>query len=542
MDKPNARTVTLAFTALSLLLITETRPLVAQPSDCVFSSDLAQFRQAVGSESVGECVEDETMSDSGDRHQRTTRGELVWRHPDGRSVFTNGYETWLNGPDGVVRRLNSDRFAWERDDQQAAAQASPITIASVASQTALATPSANSAPTTTPTAVSQQGVVATLSVADPPDIGGGLRLGGLSGLVPLDRTGTMFMAVTDRGPNKDAKVNGNKVATFLAPSYSPSLVKLRRDQDGVHVVDRIPLRLRQGTDSVTGGPGVSGLPNTSSKEAAYDADARHSLGTDPNGVDTEGIALDPRDGSFWLCEEYGPSILHVASDGTILTRLVPQGSDLKGVGYDVRQVLPPVLLRRKDNRGFEGVAISPEGGTVFAIMQSPLSIPNNDAGEASRSLRVVAVDVSADPRTAAMYLYQTEPASAVGAGRQDAIKVGDLAAVSSMRLLVTERDSGGAASYRKVYQIDLSAATDIKDMAFAQKPLEQMSDGDIDRAGVIPVAKRAVVDLGVMGFDHELVEGLTLVDDSTIAVINDNNFDASEPSELMLIRLADPVW
>lgn len=27
--------------------------------------------------------------------------------------FTDGYRTWVNGPDGVERRLNSRRFSWE---------------------------------------------------------------------------------------------------------------------------------------------------------------------------------------------------------------------------------------------------------------------------------------------------------------------------------------------------------------------------------------------------------------------------------------------
>jgi len=378
-------------------------------------------------------------------------------------------------------------------------------------------------------------------ISSPPDIGGGVRLGGLSGLAALDRTGTMFMAVTDRGPNRGAQVGGDKVATFLAPTYSPSLVKLRRDEDGLHVVERIPLRLARGTDSVTKGPGVSGLPVARSAEPAYDVDLRRKLGVDPNGVDTEGIAIDPRDGSFWLCEEYGPSILHIAGDGTILTRLVPKGLDLKGVGYDVKQVLPAVLLKRKENRGFEGIAISPDGATVFAIMQSPLAIPDENAGESSRNLRMVAVDVSGEPRTTAMYLYRTEPFSAVGAGQQDDIKVGDLVAFSSTRFLVMERDSGAAVSHRKIYLLDLAGATDIKDRSFSGKPLEQMSDGEMAKVKVTAVTKRLVVDLVGLGFSHELVEGLALVDDTTIAVINDNNFDSSEPSELMLIRLATPV-
>src|SRR4051794_8059488 len=50
-------------------------------------------------------------------------------------------------------------------------------------------------------------------LADPPDVGG-TYLGGLSGLAALDRAGTAFLTVTDRGPNRDMKVRGTKASAF----------------------------------------------------------------------------------------------------------------------------------------------------------------------------------------------------------------------------------------------------------------------------------------------------------------------------------------
>ena len=29
------------------------------------------------------------------------------------TAFTDGYHTWVNGPNGVQERLNSQRFAWQ---------------------------------------------------------------------------------------------------------------------------------------------------------------------------------------------------------------------------------------------------------------------------------------------------------------------------------------------------------------------------------------------------------------------------------------------
>lgn len=40
---------------------------------------------------------------------------MVWRKQDNRTAFTDGYRTWINGPNGLQQRLNTERFAWEHD-------------------------------------------------------------------------------------------------------------------------------------------------------------------------------------------------------------------------------------------------------------------------------------------------------------------------------------------------------------------------------------------------------------------------------------------
>lgn len=65
-------------------------------------------------QTVGTCLDDEWHDpQSGDGLQHTTRGLLVWRKADNHTAFTDGYRTWVNGPQGIQKRLNSQRFAWE---------------------------------------------------------------------------------------------------------------------------------------------------------------------------------------------------------------------------------------------------------------------------------------------------------------------------------------------------------------------------------------------------------------------------------------------
>lgn len=62
---------------------------------------------------VGRPLEDEHHAASGDSLQQTTTGLMVWRKADNWTAFTDGWTTWINGPEGVQVRPNGERFDWE---------------------------------------------------------------------------------------------------------------------------------------------------------------------------------------------------------------------------------------------------------------------------------------------------------------------------------------------------------------------------------------------------------------------------------------------
>jgi hypothetical protein len=82
-------------------------------SGCTFVLGFAELRRMVGPEVVGDCVENQRFAEDGDARQQTTMGELVWRKADNVTAFTDGHQTWIVGPQGLQKRLNDDRFAWE---------------------------------------------------------------------------------------------------------------------------------------------------------------------------------------------------------------------------------------------------------------------------------------------------------------------------------------------------------------------------------------------------------------------------------------------
>jgi hypothetical protein len=99
----------------------------AAPSDaagCQFVMGFAAIRELIGVDKVGDCAENEHHNPAnGDALQKTSGGLLVWRKTDNFTAFTDGFRTWVNGPRGLQRRLNTERFDWEGGGAPAVAAA-----------------------------------------------------------------------------------------------------------------------------------------------------------------------------------------------------------------------------------------------------------------------------------------------------------------------------------------------------------------------------------------------------------------------------------
>lgn len=359
-------------------------------------------------------------------------------------------------------------------------------------------------------------------------VGAGVDLGGFSDLYPADRSGKTFWAVTDRGPNYDA--DGGQ--GFVVPTFTPRIVKIRLVGRRIRVERQLPLKLRRGyADPVTGSSYVTGLSNLPTDDASLDTAGR-LLPRDPYGVDTEGL-VRAVDGTFWMSEEYRPSVLHVAADGTILSRLVPRNdAGLDTPGVSVQRVLPAVLAEQKRNRGLEGLAISPDGRTLYAGMQSPLPIPDKKQSKLSRNLRVVRIDVSRPtaPRVTAEFLNVREPDSAA----DDDWKTSAMVWLGRDRLLIEERDGELPTRHTDLYAVDFRRATNLLGSAFddsgTRPALEELSTADLAARRVVAGAKLLVFDVAAAGVDNGKIEGIALTRrgrQTQLAMINDNDFDIS---------------
>ncbi|MGW2420923.1 esterase-like activity of phytase family protein [Streptomyces sp. NPDC001709] len=347
----------------------------------------------------------------------------------------------------------------------------------------------------------------------------GVNLGGIgSDMYPAGHKGE-YWTVTDRGPNGQIKVDGKKRRTFPVPGFDPAIVKIRVCGDTVRVVDAIPL-------TTSSGKAVTGLPDQQSRdEAPYTYDARTPLSYNPNGLDTEGI-VRAEDGTFWLVDEYGPSLVHVSARGEVLTRYVPKGLGLTGTDYPVVEALPSIYLHRKINRGFEGLAQLPGGDLVLAL-QSPLSLPDTDSGNASRTTRLLRFSPR-EKAVTAEYAYRFDPVNVVDPSEDDTseLKISSVVAVGGDRLLVEERTDKAA----RLQLVELGRRSNILgepwDDDTTSPSLEQLDDPAA--AGVPVLDKRLVVDLNKVDGVQQKIEGIARVDHDTLALINDNDFGMTD--------------
>ena len=87
-------------------------PTSVAAAECEFRFGFETLRDLIP-KIVGECLENEHYAANGNSEQQTTGGLMVWRKADNWTAFTDGYRTWINGPNGLEHRLNTERFDWE---------------------------------------------------------------------------------------------------------------------------------------------------------------------------------------------------------------------------------------------------------------------------------------------------------------------------------------------------------------------------------------------------------------------------------------------
>lgn len=375
------------------------------------------------------------------------------------------------------------------------------------------------------------------------------REAGFSGIYPVPGTnGREFWVCSDRGVNIDAaNANGGAAGgpcaptydkIYAFPGYAPKIHRVRLNGDSIQILNTITIKRPNGTGA-TGIINPTGFGSKATEVASTDTVmdcANFGTKTTPKdiwGIDAEGIAVDAQ-GNFWVCEEGGPTVWKLDQNGKVLKRYTPYATLPGAEPQDV--AIDTVFKYRKNNRGFEGIAIAPNGN-VYAIIQSPILYPTQSAGENTRVHRILEIN----PTTGATRMFAYLNDGVIGASGSNQIrlrdwKIGDMAAINDTTFLVIEAALRGTSDFKRVYKININGATPVHSGLYGTSTLEQLVDSaGLATNGIMPVKKTLFMNINAsgLGWDPSLdkPECLAIINDSTIVIGNDNDYAQRSPSE-----------
>ena len=382
--------------------------------------------------------------------------------------------------------------------------------------------------------------------ADPLENGvAGNSLGGLgSGLAYAG--GNTFVAVPDRGPNAksyDSAVDDttsyiNRFQTFslsLAPNPSydqtqssslpftltPFLLKTTL------LWNKKPLVYGTGAGLGVG----SGVPALNTKHTNYFTGRSDNFdptqpSTNPSNArfDSEGIRVSKDGQSVFISDEYGPYVYQFdrATGERINVFALPQEFAVTNLNPMGAAEISGNTSGRLANKGMEGLAITPDGGTLVGIMQAPLIQDGGKTG--GKTVRIVTIDIHTG--TTHQYAYTLTAGSGVS----------EIVAVNDHEFLVDERDGKGlgdnsTAAVKQLYHIDLSGAQEVMSgdtgSAIAGKAVGKTLFLDI--VAVLTAHGTGKKDIpakieGVAFGQDVVIDGMTK---HTLYVTNDNDFVAT---------------
>ncbi len=251
--------------------------------------------------------------------------------------------------------------------------------------------------------------------------------------------------------------------------------------------------------------------------------------------DPEGIVVDPRTGHFLVSDEYGPSLYEINRAGQVVhsyqtpANLIPRdaATGTPNFASDAGN-----NAGKRTNRGFEGLAISPDGRYAYAMLQSAML--DEGAGNGVYN-RIVKFDTRTR-RAVGQFAYRMD-GSSQGRG------ISALVALNDTDFLVLERNNRGlgvdaelSPPIKKVFRISLAGASDVSgidlDAPGAQfTPVSKAASPWLDLALGSTLADASLAALG--GASPEKWEGLTIgprLDDGSYLVLagTDNDYSVTQ--------------
>lgn len=278
------------------------------------------------------------------------------------------------------------------------------------------------------------------------------------------------------------------------------------------------------------------------------------------GTDFDPESFQFAGGALWIGDEFGPWLIQADLDGKVLAVFETQadGKTVRSPDHPAIAMpgapdaaLPAFEVRR--SKGFEGMAASPDGSKLYALLEGPLwnaAAKANEQVDGKTALRVLEFDVQKKAWTGRHWKYPLE------AGHH---AIGDFNMVDATTGLVIERDNGEGtadkacpagekrndcfhdlARFKRVYKIEMGEAN-VGQAVRKVGYIDLMAIQDPNKLSKKPLTN------GVLAFPFFTIENVDIVDATHIVVGNDNNLpfsssrapDQADDNELVLLEVGE---
>ena len=240
-----------------------------------------------------------------------------------------------------------------------------------------------------------------------------------------------------------------------------------------------------------------------------------------------------------------------------MARYVPKGWLGNPTTFKAIKSIPELFLKHKANRGFEALALSPDGRTFFIGLQSPLVNPNKAVGDASLATRILRFDLKSKSFTGE-FVFGFEKIGDVDATlkKNSELKLSAIVALDSNTLLVQERTDNSFL----ISTFEVDEAANILgskwDSAATTPSLESYSGAGTNpevEALIKASSKKIVFKSTAIGSMPKKIEGIAVIDAEHIVMVNDDDFNftynvttgkvemGSVKTSFLTVKLAAPL-
>ncbi|MDE2389560.1 MAG: esterase-like activity of phytase family protein, partial [Betaproteobacteria bacterium] len=210
-----------------------------------------------------------------------------------------------------------------------------------------------------------------------------------------------FLALPDRGPNALAYAGGSAVdntTSYISRFHTISLSYSAGTTLPLTVTTTLNgTTLLSSTTPLTYASGAAPLLNTATinyfSGRSDNFGTGNSLNTNNGRLDPEGIRVSNDGKSVFISDEYGPYVYQFdrQTGERIKSFALPGNLAAANLSSSGATEISGNTTGRVANKGMEGLAISPDGTTLFGFMQSPLL---QDGGDGGRANRIVSIDIA----------------------------------------------------------------------------------------------------------------------------------------------------